>query len=91
MDVVPVLATKEAITKAIGKCYSMQNTGAILDSVTSQFADDDLNSIDDESADRIDNAPIVKLATLSLKTRSVQAQRISISSRSRPLPGSVSE
>lgn len=63
MDVVPVLATKEAITKAIGKSYSMQNTGAILDSVTSQFADDDLNNVDDESADRIDNAPIVKLAT----------------------------
>lgn len=63
MDVVPVLATKEAITKAIGKSYSMQNTGAILDSVTSQFADDDLNGVDDESADRIDNAPIVKLAT----------------------------
>lgn len=63
MDVVPVLATKEAITKAIGKSYSMQNTGAILDSVTSQFADDDLSSVDDESADRIDNAPIVKLAT----------------------------
>ena len=63
MDVVPVLATKEAITKAIGKSYSMQNTGAILDSVTSQFADDDINGGDDESADRIDNAPIVKLAT----------------------------
>lgn len=63
MDVVPVLATKEAITKAIGKSYSMQNTGAILDSVTSQFADDDINGADDESADRIDNAPIVKLAT----------------------------
>lgn len=63
MDVVPVLATKEAITKAIGKSYSMQNTGAILDSVTNQFSDDDLNAIDEESADRIDNAPIVKLAT----------------------------
>ncbi len=63
MDVVPVLATKEAITKAIGKSYSMQNTGAILDSVTDQFSNDDLNNIDDESADRIDNAPIVKLAT----------------------------
>ncbi|MGN0552775.1 MAG: GspE/PulE family protein [Oscillospiraceae bacterium] len=63
MDVVPVLATKEAITKAIGKSYSMQNTGAILDSVANQFGDDDLNAIDEESADRIDNAPIVKLAT----------------------------
>lgn len=63
MDVVPVLATKEAITKAIGKSYSMQNTGAILDSVANQFSDDDINGLDDESAERIDNAPIVKLAT----------------------------
>ena len=63
MDVVPVLATKEAITKAIGKSYSMQNTGAILDSVANQFSDDDLGAMDDESAERIDNAPIVKLAT----------------------------
>ncbi|MGN0601014.1 MAG: GspE/PulE family protein [Oscillospiraceae bacterium] len=63
MDVVPVLATKEAITKAIGKSYSMQNTGAILDSVNNQFTDDDLGAMDDESAERIDNAPIVKLAT----------------------------
>lgn len=63
MDVVPVLATKEAITKAIGKSYSMQNTGAILDSVANQFSDDDINGMDDESAERIDNAPIVKLAT----------------------------
>ncbi len=63
MDVVPVLATKEAIVKAIGKNYSMQNTAGILDSVENQFTDEDLNAIDAESADRIDNAPIVKLAT----------------------------
>ncbi len=63
MDVVPVLATKAAITKAIGKNYSMQNTSSILDSIDNQFTDDDLNAIDEESADRIDNAPIVKLAT----------------------------
>ncbi|MGN0609021.1 MAG: GspE/PulE family protein [Oscillospiraceae bacterium] len=63
MDVVPVLATKDAITKAIGKNYSMQNTAGILDSVENQFTDEDLNAIDSDSADRIDNAPIVKLAT----------------------------
>lgn len=63
MDVVPVLATKAAIIKAIGKNYSMQNTSSILDSVENQFTDDDLNAIDEDSADRIDNAPIVKLAT----------------------------
>ncbi|MGN0587264.1 MAG: GspE/PulE family protein [Oscillospiraceae bacterium] len=63
MDVVPVLATKAAIVKAIGKNYSMQNTSSILDSVENQFNDDDFNAMDEESADRIDNAPIVKLAT----------------------------
>jgi type IV pilus assembly protein PilB len=63
MDVVPVLATKDAITKAIGKNYSMQNTAGILDSVENQFNDDELNALDSESADRIDNAPIVKLCT----------------------------
>lgn len=63
MDVVPVLATKAAIVKAIGKNYSMQNTSSILDSVENQFNDDDFGAMDEESADRIDNAPIVKLAT----------------------------
>ncbi len=63
MDVVPNLATKDAIVKAIGKNYSMQNTSNILSSVEDQFNEDDLNAVDDESADRIDNAPIVKLAT----------------------------
>ena len=63
MDVVPVLSTKAAITKAIGKTYSMQNTSSLIDSVENQFSDDDAFGIDEESADRIDSAPIVKLAT----------------------------
>lgn len=63
MDVVPVLSTKAAITKAIGKNYSMQNTSSLIDSVENQFSDDDVFGIDDESAERIDSAPIVKLAT----------------------------
>ena len=63
MDVVPVLATKAAITKQIGKCYSMQNATNLIDSVESQFTDDNAFGIDEESAERIDSAPIVKLAT----------------------------
>ncbi len=63
MDVVPVLATKAAITKQIGKCYSMQNASSLIDSVESQFTDDNAFGIDEESAERIDSAPIVKLAT----------------------------
>ena len=62
MDVVPNLATKDAIVKAIGKNYSMQNTSNILNSVEDQFNEMDA-AADDEAADRIDNAPIVKLAT----------------------------
>ncbi|MBQ8827006.1 MAG: Flp pilus assembly complex ATPase component TadA [Oscillospiraceae bacterium] len=62
MDVVPNLATKDAIIKAIGKNYSMQNTSSILNSVEDQFNEMDAVA-DDEAADRIDNAPIVKLAT----------------------------
>ena len=61
MDVVPVIATKDAITKAIGKNYSMQNTDSILDSVNEQFSSEQ-GGADDDAEGRIDNAPIVKLA-----------------------------
>lgn len=64
MDVVPVLSTKQAIIKAVGKYYSTQNTSSLLESVEDQFGDSGgAFDIDDESAERIDSAPIVKLAT----------------------------
>lgn len=64
MDVIPVVATKQAIQKAINKHYSMQNVDSVLENVNSQFTNDiDLSGFDDGSAERIDNAPIVKLAT----------------------------
>ncbi len=63
MDVVPILSTKAAITRAIGKNYSMQNTSSILDGIENQFGDTDIEGLDQDSVDRIDNAPIVKLAT----------------------------
>ncbi|MGN0607558.1 MAG: GspE/PulE family protein [Oscillospiraceae bacterium] len=59
MDSTPVLATRSAINKAIGKHYSMQNVDSVLDDV-SQFMD---KSEDDADAkERIESAPIVKLA-----------------------------
>ncbi len=63
MDVVPMLSTKSGIIKAIGKYYSTQNTSSLLESVENQFTDDNAFGIDEESAERIDSAPIVKLAT----------------------------
>lgn len=63
MDVVPVLSTKAGIIKSIGKYYATGNTSALLESVENQFTDDNAFGIDDETAERIDSAPIVKLAT----------------------------
>lgn len=61
MDTVPVLATKTAIKKMIGKHYSMQNVDSVLEGVSA------LNPVEDEdddgSKDRVDSAPIVKLTT----------------------------
>ncbi len=61
MDTVPVLATKSAINKAIGKCYSMQNVDSVLEGVQqfNEMGEDE----DDGSRDRVESAPIVKLAT----------------------------
>ena len=63
MDTRPVLATTSAINKAIGKCYSMQNVGNVIDSVNAMGANDLGTMEDEESKDRVESAPIVKLAT----------------------------
>ncbi len=56
-DCIPVLATRAAIKKAIGKAYQMSDLGDI-ESIGGQEVIDD-----DESKDRVESAPIVKLAT----------------------------
>ena len=61
MDTVPVLATKSAITKAIGKHYQMENVSSVMDGVN-QFAGES-SGPDDGSAERVESAPIVRLAT----------------------------
>lgn len=65
MDVVPVLATKSAIISAIKKFYSFQSVDTALEKATNQvITEDDLHiSEQDALSDRIDNAPVVKLAT----------------------------
>ena len=63
MDTVPVLATTSAINKAIGKCYSMQNVDSVIDSVNSMAGDLGGTPEEQEANDRVESAPIVKLAT----------------------------
>ncbi len=63
MDCVPVLATTTAINKAIGKSYSMQNVDSVVDSLVAMNGGDNGTMEDEESKDRVESAPIVKLAT----------------------------
>lgn len=63
MDCIPVLATKTAINKAIGKNYSMQNVDSVVDSLVAMNGGDNGTMEDEESKDRVESAPIVKLAT----------------------------
>lgn len=63
MDCIPVLATTTAINKAIGKNYSMQNVDSVVDSIAAMNGGDNGSMEDEESKDRVESAPIVKLAT----------------------------
>lgn len=63
MDCIPVLATTTAINKAIGKNYSMQNVDSVVDSLAAMSGGDNGSMEDEESKDRVESAPIVKLAT----------------------------
>ena len=60
----PVLATKAAINRAIGKIYSEGQVDSVVDEATKEKEDED-NVFDDIdlAEGRIENAPIVKLAT----------------------------
>jgi type IV pilus assembly protein PilB len=58
MDCKPVLATRSAINRAIGRHYSMQNVDSVIDGVEALAGSEE---IDAEAQDRIENAPVVKL------------------------------
>ncbi len=60
MDTIPVLATRSAINKAIGDKYTMANIDSVNESL-SQFGMDEAD--DEASKERVESAPIVKLAT----------------------------
>ena len=64
-SVSPVLATKAAINRAIGKIYSEGQVDSVVDEATKEKEEDGSLSMDDIdlAEGRIENAPIVKLAT----------------------------
>ena len=62
-SITSVLATKGSINRAIGKMYAAGKVDSVVDEATKEKEEEiDLSEID-LSADRIENAPIVKLAT----------------------------
>ncbi len=60
MDTVPVLATKTAVNKAIGKVYQKQRVDSVMEDVSQHSTEE---HVDDAAKERIESAPIVKLAT----------------------------
>ncbi|MCM1227080.1 MAG: Flp pilus assembly complex ATPase component TadA [Clostridium sp.] len=61
MDTVPVLATRTAINKAIGKIYQNQNVDSVVEDISQHIAEE--QQADESAKERIESAPIVKLAT----------------------------
>lgn len=63
-NVSSVLSTKAAINRAIGRMYSEGQVSSVVDEATKQKEEElNLDDLKDISEDRIENAPIVKLAT----------------------------
>lgn len=63
MDIYPVLATKTAIKSAIEKYYSIQNIDAAVENINKEYVvDADFTYSDDLSGERVESAPVVKLA-----------------------------
>lgn len=63
-SITPVLSTKASINRAIGKMYSEGQVSSVVDEATKQKEEElNLDELKDISEERIENAPIVKLAT----------------------------
>ena len=70
MEIIPMLATKSAITSAIDRAYSQNATSDIMNDINQEYdANAALMQAELENADeRIDNAPIVKLVNTLLES-----------------------
>lgn len=71
MDYNTVLASKSGIGKVIDKIYSMQNIDTVMDDVNKEYTiEDELAELSDEalSGERVDSAPVVKLANAIVET-----------------------
>jgi len=68
MEIIPQISTKTAIEEAIGKFYSQQNVDSAVNELASEQQAAMQDAAVDESGERIDNAPIVKLVNMMAET-----------------------
>ncbi len=68
MEIVPQISTKTAITEAIGKFYSQQQVDSAVNELNDGAQGEELTAEQQESGERIDNAPIVKLVNMMAET-----------------------
>lgn len=68
MEIVPQISTKTAITEAIGKFYSQQQVDSAVSELSDGAQTEEMSAEQQESGERIDNAPIVKLVNMMAET-----------------------
>ncbi len=68
MEIVPQISTKTAITEAIGKFYSQQQVDSAVNELNDGAQGEEMSAEQQESGERIDNAPIVKLVNMMAET-----------------------
>lgn len=68
MEIVPQISTKTAIMEAIGKFYSQQQVDSAVNELNDGSQGEELTAEQQESGERIDNAPIVKLVNMMAET-----------------------
>ncbi len=68
MEIVPQISTKTAINEAIGKFYSQQQVDSAVNELNDGAQGEELSAEQQESGERIDNAPIVKLVNMMAET-----------------------
>lgn len=69
MEIHAMLATKSSITEAIGKAYSANTVSNVMNDIDKEYdANEALMEQEDESEERIDNAPVVKLVNTIIES-----------------------
>lgn len=68
MEIKPMLATKSSILEAINRAYSATTVSNVMNEIDKEMEEGATEEETDESAERIDNAPVVKLVNTMIES-----------------------